>query len=141
MNGYGGPGVTYANYTQKNYLDTSAFSAVNVFPLAGNNGPTLAQCPTCITKIGTAPRSSTSLRMPSSYNLDASLQRTFNVTKDRVKFIFRADCFDVTNKVTFSMSQTQSISVVAPSNSASSFGRLTGYSGNRRWQFSGRMTF
>jgi hypothetical protein len=138
--GYGGPGVTYANYTQKNYLDTSAFQALNVFPLAGKGG-TLADCPTCITKIGTAPRDSTDLRSPSSNNLDASLQRSFNLTGERVKFIFRADCFDVTNRVGFSLSQTQSVSVAAPSSSASSLGRLTGYSGNRRFQFEGRIVF
>lgn len=140
INGGYGHGVTYANYTQKNYLDTSAFSALNVFPLAGNSGPTLAQCPNCITKIGTAPRSSSYLRQPGSYDLDASLQRSFNITPERVKFVFRADCFDVTNNVTFSMSQTQSVSVVNPSNTTS-FGRLTGYSNNRRFQFEGRIVF
>jgi hypothetical protein len=139
--GYGSGGITYANYTQKLYLDTSAFAPLNVFPLGSNNGPTLAQCPTCITKIGTAPRNSTELRGPGAYNLDASLQRSFNITKNRVKFIFRADCFDATNKVSFSLSQTQSVSVSNPSASANSFGKLTGFNGNRRWQLSGHITF
>ncbi|HSU19524.1 MAG TPA: hypothetical protein VLI45_07235, partial [Acidobacteriaceae bacterium] len=143
INGGYGHGVTYQGpngYTQQHYLDTGAFAPLNVFPLAGKGG-TLATCPNCITKIGTAPRSSSYLRRPGSYNIDAALQRSFNITPERVKFIFRADCFDVTNKVTFSMSQTQSVSVVNPSSSASSFGRLTGYSGNRRFQFEGRITF
>lgn len=139
--GYGGPGVTYANFNQKNYLDTSAFSALKVFPLAGNNGPTLTECPTCISKIGTAPRSSTNLRAPSSYNIDAALQRSFNLTKERVKFIFRADCFDVTNKVTFTIAQSQTLSAANPASSASGFGRLSSFSGNRKFQFSGRITF
>ncbi|HEX5284326.1 MAG TPA: carboxypeptidase regulatory-like domain-containing protein [Bryocella sp.] len=136
---YGGPGVTYANYTQKNYLDTGAFSSLNVFPPAGKGG-TLAQCTTCISKIGTAPRSSSYLRQPNRYNLDASLQRSFPITQERVKFVFRADCFNVLNNVTFSMAQAQTISVVDPSNT-SSFGRLTGYSSPRRFQFEGRIVF
>ena len=142
--GYGGPGVTYTNFSQKNYMDTSAFSAVNVFPVGTQNCASLADpsssaCASAITKIGTAPRSSSYLRQPGSYNLDASLQRTFPI-KEGVKFVFRADCFDVTNKVTFSMSQTQNVSVSNPS-LTTSFGRLTGYSGNRRFQFEGRITF
>ena len=149
--GYGGPGVTYANYSQKNYMDVTAFSALNVFPIGGTiNCASLNDhsfdakygtniCNNAITKIGTAPRSSSYLRQPGSYNLDASLQRTFPI-KEGVKFVFRADCFDVTNKVTFSMAQTQSVSVASPS-STTSFGRLTGASGNRRFQFEGRITF
>jgi len=142
--GYGSSGVTYANFSQKNYMDTSAFSAVNVFPVgtincANLNDPSSSACSQAVTKIGTAPRSSSSLRQPGSYNLDASLQRTFPL-KEGVKFVFRADCFDVTNKVTFSMSQAQSVSVANPS-STTSFGKLTGFSGNRRFQFEGRITF
>jgi hypothetical protein len=156
MNGGYGHGVTYqgpTGFSQKSYLDTSAFSALNVFPIGTRNCASLADtsfdkslgvtgaCKAAVTKIGTAPRSSSYLRSPGSYNLDASLQRSFNITRDRVKFVFRADCFDVTNKVTFSLPQGQSLSVKTPSDSASSFGRLTGYSGNRRFQFEGRIVF
>ncbi len=121
------PGVTYANFSQKNYLDTSAFSALNVFPIGGtipcaSLGDTSFDakygkgvCGNAITKIGTAPRSSSYLRQPSRYNVDASLQRSFPISKERVKFVFRADCFNVLNNVTFSMAQTQTISVVNPS--------------------------
>jgi hypothetical protein len=139
INGGYGHGVTYASYTQINYLDTGAFAPLNVFPLAGKGG-TLAQCPTCITKIGTAPRSSSYLRQPGSYDLDASLQRSFNITPERVKFVFRADCFNVMNNVSFSMAQTQTVSVVNPA-STTAFGRLTGYSTSRRFQFEGRLVF
>ncbi len=139
INGGYGHGATFADYTQKNYLDPGAFSALNVFPLAGKGG-TLATCPTCISKIGTAPRSSSYLRSSGSYGLDASLQRSFNLTPERVKFIFRADCFNVPNNVSFSMSQTQSVSVVNPS-TTTAFGRLTGYSSSRKFQFEGRVTF
>ncbi|HZQ43574.1 MAG TPA: carboxypeptidase regulatory-like domain-containing protein [Acidobacteriaceae bacterium] len=149
---YGSSGVTYANFSQKNYLDTSAFSALNVFPVGGtipcaSLGDTSFDakygkgvCGNAITKIGTAPRSSSYLRQPSRYNVDASLQRSFPISKERVKFVFRADCFNVLNNVTFSMAQTQTISVVNPS-ATSSFGRLTGYSSPRRFQFSGRIVF
>lgn len=129
--GYGGPGVTYANYSQVNYLDNSAYTIPGNLPLPA---AALAAGSVPLTKIGDAPRSSSDLRSPSHYNLDAALQRSFNVTPQRVKFIFRADCFDVSNKVTFSLAQTQTAGSTA-------FGRLTSFGGNRRFQFSGRITF
>ncbi len=142
INGGYGHGTTFqgpTGYSQKNYLDPNAFASLNVFPLAGKGG-TLATCPTCISKIGTAPRSSSYLRQPGSYDMDASLQRSFNLSPERFKFIFRADCFNVLNNVNFSMAQTQTVSVVDPSNT-STFGRLTGYSSARRFQFQGRIVF
>lgn len=148
INGGYGHGVTFqgpTGYTQKNYLDPGAFAALNVFPVGTKQCANLADsssalCKSAVTKIGTAPRSSSYLRQPGSYNIDASLQRSFNITPERVKFVFRADCFNVLNNVNFSMSQTQTVSVVDPS-TTSSFGRLTGYSSPRRWQFEGRVTF
>lgn len=150
--GYAGPGVTRENFNQTLYLDTTAFAPLHVFPIGDKACASLGDtsfdtkpgqdfCGSAVTKIGTAPRSSTNLRLPGAYNADASLQRSFNITRERVKFVFRADCFNVTNKVTFSMPQSQTVSVSNPSTSASSFGKLTSYSGNRRWQFSGRITF
>ena len=141
--GFGAPGITYTSFLTNTYLDTSAFAPVNTFGVGATPCVNLTSpgCSTAITKIGSAPRDSTELRAPSSYNVDAALQRSFDITKERVKFVFRADCFDVTNKVTFSIAQGQSVSVSAPSTSATSFGRLSGYSGNRRFQFSGRITF
>jgi len=156
--GFGGPGVTYANYTKKAYIDPTAFSQLNYYPLPA------ASTATPITKIGDAPRSDLNLWSPSHYDLDMALQRSFDVTKERVKFVFRADCFDVTNKVTFSMAQTQTVAAEfkvpnaqgalvqaqpgtpSPSQTATSspntgFGFLNGESGNRRFQFSGRVTF
>lgn len=135
---FGGPGVTYANYTKQSYLDPSAFSAPNSFPLpAGAKKGAVA-----VTKIGDSPRSSLNISNPSQYNLDAAVQRSFNVTPERVKFVFRADCFDVTNKVAFSMPQTQTWSQAEATNPGSTaFGKLTGASGNRKFQFSGRITF
>lgn len=127
--GYGGKGVTYKNFALNNYLDAGAYSKLNDFGLPAG-APVNA---TAITKIGTAPRSASDLRLPGTYNLNASLQRSFDLTRDRVKFVFRADCFNVTNKVTFTMAQTQTV--------GASFGKLSGFSGNRRWQFSGRIQF
>lgn len=145
--GYGAPGTTYANYNTTHYLDPLAYQPLATFGTGG----------TPITKIGDAPRSISTLREPSRYNIDAALQRSFNLRGERVKFIFRADCFDVTNKVTFAMPQTQTVSSTQPGfissvgnrgsigNSigatSAAFGEFTSFSGNRRFQFSGRLTF
>ena len=76
------------------------------------------------------------LRNPSVYNMNASIRRTFNVTPERVKFIFAVDCQNVTNKVTFG-------GINASVNSAS-FGTVstaTSNTGSRDFQFSGRLNF
>ncbi len=140
--GFGAHGITYANYTRTPLLDTTAFQALNVFPAAGG---------TPITKIGDSPRSSLNLWAPSKYNFDASLQRSFNISRERWKFIFRVDCFDVTNKVTFSMGQTQTVAATGaglvasgqpiPATASPAFGHLSSFSGNRRFQLEGRITF
>lgn len=144
--GYGGPGVTYANFTKTAYLDTTAFQTLNIFPTPN---PTY----TPITKIGDSPRSSLNLWSPSHYDLDASLQRTFNISPERWKFVFRADCVDVTNKVTFSLAQSQSVPTtiaakgggLEPGGQAipdtGSFGHLSSFSGNRKFQLEGRIVF
>jgi hypothetical protein len=155
--GYAKPGVTYSNYNQTNYLDSSAFQQIGYFPLPATAATAGA---TPVTKIGTAPRSDLNLWSPSHYDLDAALQRSFNLNPhtERYKFIFRADCFDTTNKVTFSMSQSQTVAAYTsavknsngsytympqgtPDAAGASLGRLTGFSGNRRFQFSGRLVF
>ena len=133
--GYGGKGVTYANYNQTRYLDSKSFKLPGKFPLPA----TSSNAATALTMIGTSPRSHLNLRSPSRYNLDLSVKRTFNIIGERVKFQFQADCFDVTNKVTFNFgaNNTQTWSAA----STSTFGLLQGFSGNRRFQFSGRVTF
>ena len=73
---------------------------------------------------------------PSKYNLNAAVRRSFNITPERVKFIFEAECFDVTNKVTFG-----GINTTWSAASTSTFGEVTSVSGNRDFQFSGRVTF
>jgi hypothetical protein len=161
--GHSPDGVTFKNYNTVNYLDTTAFQTLNFFPQTAA-AQTAGASP--VTKIGDSPRSSLNLWSPSHYNDDAALQRSFNLTKERVKFIFRADCFDVSNKVTFSLAQTQTVATtnnVAPTKASGStpampgipatagapitlaqspsFGKLTGSGGSRRFQFSGRITF
>jgi hypothetical protein len=133
--GYGGHGVTAQNYNTVRYLDPTAFSLPNAFPLPAGAASNAVP----VTKIGDSPRSSLNLWSPSHYNLDFSVRRSFNVTPERVKFEFDADCFDVTNKVTFNFgsSNAQTWSQASSSN----FGELQGYSGNRRFQFAGRITF
>jgi hypothetical protein len=65
--------------------------------------------------------------------LNAGVSRSFNITPERVKFIFQADCSNVTNKVLFGGINVNS--------SSSAFGTATTASGNRDFQFSGRITF
>ncbi|WP_263377419.1 TonB-dependent receptor [Granulicella paludicola] len=171
--GFGGHGVTYANFSTKQYLDPTAFQEINYYslPASATCNATPTKCGTPVTMIGDAPRF-LGLWSPSHYNLDMALQRTFNITPERVKFVFRADAFDVTNKVTFSIAQTQTVAtgIVAstnklapygnttyvapgtpspgPTNADGSanatnagFGRLSSQSGQRKFQFSGRIQF
>src|SRR5258705_3507888 len=119
------------------YLDINAFSVPNNFG-------TTAPGQTAITKIGDAPRTAPyHLFSPSTYRLDASLRRTFNITKERVKFIFEVDCLNVPNKVTFGNIST---AWVDPNSSptaaaASNFGTVGSASGNRDFQLAGRLNF
>ena len=83
--------------------------------------------------IGDAPRWSFNLRNPGVPNLNLSLRRTFPIAGDHLKFQFAADCTNVQNKVTFGGIQAGA--------SSSTFGTVTSASGNRDFQFSGRMIF
>jgi hypothetical protein len=75
------------------------------------------------------------LRNPSAYNLSGSVFRTFDIS-ERWKFILRADCQNITNKVTFG-------SIQASMNNAAfgTVGSATGNTASRDFQFSGRITF
>ncbi len=88
-------------------------------------------------KIGDAPRTGAfGLRSPGVYNLNMSVRRSFNITPERVKFIFGVDCQNVTNKVTFSG--------IGTGINSSSFGTVTAATsntGSRDFQFSGRLNF
>jgi hypothetical protein len=132
QNGSWGKGVTGANLGSVKFLNSAAFSLPNAFPLPANAKSTAV----AITKIGDAPRTHLNLWGPSKYNLNAAVRRSFNITPERVKFIFEAECFDVTNKVTFG-----GINTTWSAASTSTFGEVTSVSGNRDFQFSGRVTF
>jgi hypothetical protein len=75
------------------------------------------------------------LRNPSAYNLSGSVFRTFDLT-ERLKFILRADCQNITNKVTFG-------SIQASMNNAAfgTVGSATGNTASRDFQLSGRINF
>jgi len=83
--------------------------------------------------IGDAPRWAFNLRNPSVPNLNLSLRRTFPIVGERLKFQFAADCTNVANKVTFGGIQTGV--------NTATFGTVTSASGNRDFQFSGRVIF
>jgi hypothetical protein len=131
-NGSWGKGIKAANLNAIQYLDPNAFQLPATFALPANANAKAVP----ITKIGDAPRSAAlGLRNPGKYNLDMSLRRSFNITPERVRFIFQVDCTDVTNKTTFG-----GINVTwAPGSTA--FGQVTSASGNRDFQFSGRVNF
>jgi len=130
-NGSFGKGITADNLSAISYLDPNAFVLPQSFSLPQT---ALEKGAVPITKIGNAPRSGAlNTWSPSSYNLNMSVRRSFSITPERVKFIFQADCFNVTNKVTFSGINTTW--------GSSKFGTVSKASGNRDFQFSGRVTF
>jgi hypothetical protein len=86
---------------------------------------------------GDAPRTAPfGLRNPSVYNLNASVRRSFNLTPERVKFIFAVDCQNLTNKVTFG-----GIGANVDSASFGTVSTATSNTGSRDFQFSGRVNF
>ena len=128
-------GIAYAS----GYVPTQALGAGGV-DSAGNTIPcaasTNAFCNPGAFMIGDAPRSAPfGLRNPSEYNVDMGVQRTFTITEDRLKFIFRADCSNVTNHVTFS-----SIGVTMDNATFGTVG-AAGTQPSRDFQFSGRLNF
>jgi hypothetical protein len=131
-NGSWGKHITAANLTAIQYIDPNSFSTPSAFPNPGGGTP--------IYKIGDAPRTRPlNLNNPSTQDMDASIRRTFNITPERVKLTFQADCTDVANKVTFGgINQAWG----APGTAAySTFGTVGSTSGNRDWQFAGHIVF
>jgi hypothetical protein len=130
INGSWGKGITGKNMAAVSYLNKAAFTLPNAFALPA----TATSKAVAVTKIGDAPRHGLG-STPSKYNVNLSLSRSFDIARD-VKFIFRADCSDITNKVTFG-----GISTTWSAASSSTFGEVTSVSGNRDFQFSGKITF
>jgi hypothetical protein len=138
INGSWGKGLTAAHLNATNYLNPNAFQLPNAFPLPAGAVSTAVP----ITKIGDAPRSAAlNAWNPSKYDIDLSLRRSFNLTPERVKFIFQVDCTNITNKVTFGGINVTWTPPTTPGQTASTFGQVTSASGNRDFQFSGRITF
>lgn len=116
INGSWGNGATAATIGNLRYIDSNAFQSTASYLLGD-----VAR---------TAPLN---LWAPSSYNIDGSIQRTFDMS-ERTKFIFRAEANNITNKVTFGGIN------VTQGNTA--FGSVSSQSNTPRdWQFSGRITF
>jgi hypothetical protein len=131
-NGSFGKGITAAHLNAISYLDPAAFRLPQTFPLPAN----AAKGAVAITKIGNAPRNSAyKAYSPGNYNLSLSVRRSFNITKERVKFLFQVDCTNVTNKVTFGGIST------GWSAAGGNFGQISNATGNRDFQFSGRITY
>jgi Carboxypeptidase regulatory-like domain len=85
--------------------------------------------------IGNAPRTLPyGVRNPYTWNVDSSIRRTFPI-KESLAFVFEADCLNVWNHVTFG---NPSATWAAGS---TTFGNVTSASGNRDWQFAGRIKF
>ncbi len=132
-NGKFGSGVLANALGAKQFIDPAAFQA------PANYTPT-APTTSVINKIGTAPRTAPyGLRNQDRYNLDLSIRRSFNLTPERVKFIFEVDGLNVTNHPVFGGIVT---AWGAPGSAAgNSFGTVGSASGNRDFQFAGRINF
>jgi len=89
-----------------------------------------AYAPVTAVRYGTSGRNS--LRGPGSFQMDASLYRTFPLWKS-LDFRFAAEAFDVTNTPTFNNPST--------SITSGSFGQVTSASVNRTLRLSGRLQF
>jgi hypothetical protein len=124
-NGKYGQGATAAALGTYSYIDPAAFQVPNTFGVGASP----------ISKIGTAPRTAPyGLHGPGKPNLDLSLRRTFPV-KENLAIVFEADCLNVANHPTFG-----GISVAyAPG--STTFGTVGSASGNRDFQFAGRLNF
>jgi hypothetical protein len=114
--------------------------AAGTIACASSSGPF---CNTQTGTIGDADRVAPfGLRAQPNFRLTMSLNRTFDIT-NRAKFVFRVDCNNVTNHVTFGNNfQNNQIGVNANNTSSSVFGTVIGASNDSRsFQFQGRLKF
>ena len=129
-----GGGISYANGYIGNANQGDGSNNGAAAPCASS---TSAFCNSGEFMFGDAPRTADfGLRNPSVYNLNASIRRTFNLTPERVKFVFAVDCQNVTNKVTFG-----GIGANVDSASFGTVSTATSNTGSRDFQFSGRINF
>jgi hypothetical protein len=135
-NGQFGRGVTAANLGSVQFIDPAAFQAPAAYTTGFGTNYNL---------IGNLRRTAPyGLRNPGKTNDDISLRRSFNLSGERYKFIFEADCLNVANHPTFGGITT---TYTNPGTSASAlaatkaFGTVGSASGNRDFQLAGRITF
>jgi len=126
INGRLGTGTTAANLGTIPYIDKDAFQLPGKFSAGAN----------ALNKIGTAPRTAPyGLHAPSKYNMDVSLRRTFNLSPERFRLVLEADGLNITNKSTFGNI------AVAWSPTVTNLGSVQNATGNRDFQFAGRINF
>ncbi|HET7348492.1 MAG TPA: TonB-dependent receptor [Acidobacteriaceae bacterium] len=122
--GRGPNGYQAASLGKVQYIDKAAFAT----PQSAGYEPL----------IGNAPRTHAyGLTGPSNWDWDAGMRRSFPI-HENLQFVFEADCIDVANHVNFS---TPSSGNLVWSPTSTTFGTVTGASGNRDWQFAGHITF
>ena len=113
--------------TKIQYFDSNGFSTPQNISTVSGQAQYL---------IGNAPRTlAYGVRNPYTWNVDSSVRRTFPLVKEGLSFVFEADCLNVWNHVTFG---NPSSTWAAGS---TTFGTITSASGNRDWQFAGRIKF
>jgi hypothetical protein len=130
INGKWGSKDTAATLGKTPYISVAGFQTPGYFanPAFGANQ---------LTKIGDAPRTYPyQLRGPSTLNGgNLGIRRSFNLTPERVRLIFQADCFDVANH------NTKGTINQAWGATSTTFGSVSSASGNRDFQFAGRVNF
>jgi hypothetical protein len=153
INGKWGKASTAENlgtlpYIQGYINSTSAGVGTNGVVGTANSGTGNVTCassvgPFCNTQSGTigdtARVAPYGLRGPDIYRLTASINRTFDVS-NRVKLVFRVDCLNVTNHVTFgNLVGNQEIGVNPTSTAFGTVGQASNDS--RAFQFQARLKF
>lgn len=141
-NGKWGNGVTASTIGSVSYVrdyvaSTTPGMGVGGVACAASTGPFCNSAPLTI---GNAPRTGAfGLRAPNTFRLSSGIKRSFDLSS-KAKFIFAADCQNVTNAVTFGVN-AGNLQVVTNINS-SNFGAVNYASADSRdFQFSGRITF
>lgn len=149
INGKWAEGETVSNFATRSFIQgyinttTAGMGANNNTGAAGNVACATSVGPFCNTQTSTigdmARVAPFGLRGPDLYRLNMSINRTFDIT-ERVKFVFRVDCSNVTNHVTFGNNFANQSIVVNPT--SATFGTLgIASSDPRAFQFQGRLSF
>jgi len=149
INGKWGDGLTVSNFASRSYIQ--GYISSTAAGVGTNNNTGTAGTAPCASSVGpfcntqpntigdTARVAPYGLRGPDLFRLHMSVNRTFDIT-ERVKLMFRVDCSNVTNHVTFGNNFANQSIVVNPT--SATFGTL-GIASNdaRGFQFQGRLSF